>query len=521
MRRSGYIWGRPGLPFLFALLLIAVCGLAACSSRKPLHPPGTEIVVALEAAPTNLDPRLSTDAYSERVGQVLFRKLVRIGRSGEPVADLATSWETPSPTVYRFHLDPRARFHDGTPVTARDVNYTFRWILNPDNKSPHRTAYEQVTDIVVEDDHTIRFELSHPHAPFLVNMVRGIVPAHLGDDPAYRDHPVGSGPYRLLEYVPGVAIRMEAVADYPQGAPPTRWLTFRILPEDTVRLLALKKGEVHLVMSALPPDSIDLLAREPNLVVERGPGTNYNYLGFNLTDPLLSRLLVRQAIALAIDRQSIVDSLYRNQATLATGLLTPEHWAYAADVETWNHDPERARKLLDAAGFPDPPGPEPRFRLAYKTSQNELTRRIGEVLQQQLAEVGIAVSVRSYEWGTFYGDIKSGNFQLYTLSWVGIADPDMYYFAFHSTSAPPEGANRGRYVNPEVDRLVEAGRLATNRDERAVIYRDVQRILARDLPYVSLWHPQVVVVRDRRLSGFELTPRGDYDSLARTRFIVP
>ncbi len=515
---AGWKWlerGRAILPLFFGGLLLAT--LIGCSDSKPTAAsgPASEIVIALEAAPTQLDPRMATDAYSERVGQLLFHKLVRVGPNLEVVGDLAESWEIPTPTRYLFHLRHGVRFHDGTPLTAADVAYTFNWIRDPENHSPHRAAYEQIKRIEVLDDDTVAFELTAPHAPFLVNMVRGIVPRHLGDTADYKMKPVGSGPFKLTRYEPGERLELTAFDDYVDGRPPTDRLVFRILPEDTVRLLALKKGDVHFVLNALPPDAIELLSRQDHLVVERGPGTNYSYLGFNLEDPALKRKKVRQAIAHAIDRRLIVDAIYQGQARLASGMLTPEHWAYRGDVRRYEYDPERAKALLDAAGFPDPPGPAPRIKLTYKTSQNELTRRIGEVLQQQLAQVGIAVTVRSYEWGTFYADIKGGNFQLYTLSWVGITEPDMFYYVFHSDSIPPNGANRGRFRNDRVDALVTLGRTTPDRAERARIYGEVQTILAEELPYVSLWHPEVVLVRHKDLHGFQLSPTGDYTSLAR------
>jgi len=514
-----FLRGRPGLPLFFAVVLVAAAAGAGCTHDRADKgaSAGGEIVAAIEAWPTNLDPRMATDAYSERVGELIFSKLVREGPDLEPVGDLATSWEQPSPTVYRFHLRPDARFHDGTPVTAADVVYTFKWILDPAHGSPHRAAYEPIRDIVAEDDHTVRFELSAPHAPFLVNMVRGIVPAHLGDDPGYAQKPVGSGPYRLADVRPGEALVLAAFADYPGGPPPTGRIVFKVLPEDTVRMLALKKGDVQFVMNGLPPDALEALKDEPDLVIERGPGTTYSYLGFNLRDPILQKHAVREAIARAIDRDAIIAGVYRGQARPATGLLPPGHWAYNGDVPKYAYDPEAAKRLLDGAGYPDPEGPAPRFSLTYKTSQNQLTRRIGEVLQEQLAQVGIEVAVRSFEWGTFYADIKAGNFQLYTLSWVGVTDPDIYHYVFHSESIPPDGANRGRYANPDLDVLLERGRAEGDREARKAIYGEVQRIVARDLPYVSLWHPESVLVRDRRLTGFVLSPTGDYATLAHAR----
>jgi peptide/nickel transport system substrate-binding protein len=175
--------------------------------------------------------------------------------------------------------------------------------------------------------------------------------------------------------------------------------------------------------------------------------------------------------------------------------------------------------MLDRAGYPDPDGdgPKPRFTLSYKTSQNELRRRIAAVFQEQLRQVGIAVEVESREWGTFFSDIRKGSFQLYGLTWVGIADPDIFHYAFHSSQVPPEGANRGRYANPELDRLVEAGRRERSRAKRVEIYRKVQLLLSRDLPVVPLWVHRNLLLRDRRLAGFTLTPDEDYTSVKEMR----
>ena len=199
----------------------------------------------------------------------------------------------------------------------------------------------------------------------------------------------------------------------------------------------------------------------------------------------------------------------------ATGVLSPLNWSYEPAVEVYGYDPEKAKRLLDEAGYRDPdgPGPAKRFTLTYKTSQNELRRRIGEAIQGLLGEVGIDVKMRSYEWGTFFSDIRKGNFQIYTLTWVGITDPDIYYYLFHSKSIPPDGANRGAYLNPEMDLLIERGRVLQDREERKEVYGRIQKILARDLPYVSLWNEVNVVVVDPRVRGFVLRPDGDFLSL--------
>ena len=189
----------------------------------------------------------------------------------------------------------------------------------------------------------------------------------------------------------------------------------------------------------------------------------------------------------------------------ASGLLYPGNWAYEPEVEHYDYDLDRAARLLDEAGFTNRPV---RFRLSYKTSQNDVALRKAQYVQAQLKKLNIEVEIRSYEWSTFFSDIRRGDFQLYSLEWVSITDPDIYYHLFHSKSVPPDGANRGGYSNPEVDRLLELGRRETDRSKRAEIYRRVQKIVAHDLPYVSLWHPDNIAIFQKGLTGFQLHSTG-------------
>jgi peptide/nickel transport system substrate-binding protein len=184
-------------------------------------------------------------------------------------------------------------------------------------------------------------------------------------------------------------------------------------------------------------------------------------------------------------------------------------------VHTYPYDPEKAQALLDEAGYPDPDGngPEPRLKIVYKTSTNALRIRVGEVLQDQLKKVGIEVSeIQAFEWAKFYQDVKDGNFQMYTLQWVGITEPDIFHSIFHSSMTPPNGRNRGRYSNPKIDELTDKGRLVLDVEERKKIYSEIQKILAEELPYVFMWYPHNIVVMDEKLQGFTLYPDGDFAS---------
>ncbi len=495
--------GRYNLSLLIFLLT------AACAAPPPAHL--SPFVVAIESAPTQLDPRLATDAYSERIGQLLFSRLIRINSFGEITPDLAKKWEIKRETTYIFHLKEGVSFHDGTPLTSEDVRYTYESILDTAWVSPHRKMYNVIDRIETPDAATVRFILKKPHAPFLYSLTRGIVPKHAASIPSFSIHPLGSGPFYFVQNDPDHAIALSAYSNYFGGAPRISRLLFRIIPEESVRLLELEKGNIDLIQNAFPPDAFPRLRRNRRFKMMHAPGTTYSYMGFNLRDPILKDIRVRRAIALAINREEIAKYIFKGLALPADGLLPPSHWAYSSKVATYSYNPEIAKRLLDEAGHRAHSGP--RFTLTHKTSQNELARRVVEVLQQQLAEIGIKVDIRSHEWGTFYGDIKRGNFQMFTLSWVGVEDPDIYYNVFHSQSVPPDGSNRGHYQNAAIDQLVEKGRLTFDRNSRKMVYAKVQKILSEELPYVSLWHTENVAVMKKEVQGYTLYPDGDFYSL--------
>ncbi len=499
------------LPFL---IIILIAFITACGSKG--IPPDT-VVIGIESTPTNLDPRLATDANSSRLIGLIFSGLMRQDETGLIRPDLAKTWKIEDPQTYLFHLKKGLRFHDGTPLTSADVKYTFESILDPATGSPHKSTFEMIERIETPDEQTIRFMLKEPFAPFLLGMTMGIVPskraAAQGDD--FTKEPIGTGPFLLKDQDPGERYTLSANPDYFGGTPKLTSVVFRIVPDNTIRFLELRKGSINLLFNGIELDYIRLVKNNSDLQLLTGPGVNYSYIGFNLMDPILKKLKVRKAIAHAVNRDEIIRHLLKGTAHPATGLLSPLNWAYHGDVPTYDYDPEQSLRLLDEAGFPDPDGDGPgvRFTLTFKTSQDELRKRIAAALQQQLKEVGIGIEIRSYEWGTFYGDIKSGNFQIYTLSWVGVTDPDIYYYIFHSTNVPPNGANRGRYANPEVNAFLRSARRALDLERRKQHYSRIQEILARDLPYVSLWHYDNVVVMRKNIHGFVLDPRGDLFSL--------
>jgi peptide/nickel transport system substrate-binding protein len=418
-----------------------------------------------------------------------------------------------------FYLKKGVKFHDGSEFTAEDVKYTFESVLDPEINSPKAYAFENVEAIEISDPYTVTFRLKEVSAPFLLDMVLPIVPKKAAEQEVgekFTETLIGTGPFKLTEWAHDEQVVFEANAEHFAGTPKVDKVVLKIIPDDTVRFLELKQGNVDLVQNAIPPDMVPIARETKGLKVIEKESIVIYYLGINLEDPILQNVKVRQALAHAIDRQSIVDYLIKGQAALATGLLFPAKWAYEADVKSYDYDVEAAKALLDEAGYPDPDGdgPEARFSLVYKTSTAPLRIRIGEVLQDQLKQVGIEITeIQTFEWAKFYDDIKSGNFQLFSLRWVGITEPDIFYSIFHSKMTPPDGRNRGRYVSARIDELVEQGRRTIDIEERKKIYSEVQQILAEELPYVYLWYPHDIVVMNERVQGFTVYPDGDFASM--------
>ena len=287
---------------------------------------------------------------------------------------------------------------------------------------------------------------------------------------------------------------------------------FAIVPDMTTRALELRKGTADIAINSLTPDMVVTLQKEPTLSVLRGPGTVLQYMGFNYRDPILKDVRVRQALAYAIDRRPMLEYLWRGFAQPAASILPPQSWAYSADVASYNYDPERARQLLDSAGYRAIAGV--RFHLMMKTSTDENTRLMVAVLQQQLRQVQIQLDIRTFEFGTFFADVSRGAFQFYSLRWIGgNEDPDIFEYAFHSSKFTPNGANRSFYSNPQVDRFIDQARSELDQEQRKQLYAQIQRILAEELPSINLWYLDNVLVHSRRVTNITLNPPGNYDFL--------
>jgi peptide/nickel transport system substrate-binding protein len=513
--RSGQqCWGRSRMrrPVRWASALLgslALFPLVSCSSR----PDPNTLVMVIESSPTNLDPRVGIDAFSERIDNLIFDDLLSRGEDLNVAPGLADRWDIPDALTYVFHLHKGVRFHDGRPLTSRDVKWTFDSLLQGKIRSTKAAVYRFVERIDAPDDVTVVFHMKEQDATLLWNLsdgAMGIVPYGSGDE--MTQHPIGSGPFKFVSAETDREIIVERNDDYWGEHAKLARVRFAVVPDATTRALELRKGSADVDINSLTPDNVYTLSQDPNLLVERGSGTRLAYMGFNLRDPILQDARVRQAIAYALDRGPIIEYLWRGEAQPARSVLPPQSWAYDGDVPAYNHDITKANQLLDAAGYPAVNGV--RFHIAMKTSTDENTRLMVAVMQQQLREAGIVLDIRSFEFATFFSDVQHGAFQMYSLRWIGgNEDPDIFEYAFHSAKFPPNGANRGYYSNPKIDALIDKARREVDPNVRKPLYAEVQRILADELPYIDLWYFDNVLVHTRRVRNLRLNPAGNYDFL--------
>ena len=504
---------RPGRRrFVVALGLLALLPLLpllSCSTK----PDANTVVMIIESSPTNLDPRVGIDAQSERIDGLIFDDLLSRGDNLNVAPGLAERWEIPDPLTYVFHLHRGVKFHDGRTLTARDVKWTFDSLLQGKIRSTKAAVYRFVDHIDAPDDGTVIFHMKEPDATLLWSLsdgAMGIVPEGSGDEMTHQ--PVGSGPFKFDSAETDREVVVERNDDYWGEKARVARVRFAVVPDATTQALELRKGSGDIAINSLTPDAVMTLARDPSLAVEIAAGTRLAYMAFNLRDPILKDVRVRQAIAYALDRRPMIEYLWRGEAQPARSVLPPQSWAYDGDVPTYTHDPNKANQLLDAAGYRTVNGV--RFHLMMKTSTDENTRLMVAVMQQQLREVGIALDIRSFEFATFFSDVQHGVFQLYSLRWIGgNEDPDIFEYAFHSAKFPPNGANREYYSNPKVDALIDRARRETDPDLRKASYAEVQRTLAEGLPYIDLWYFDNVLVHTRRVRNLRLNPAGNYDFL--------
>lgn len=479
----------------------------------------TNVTIAWETAPRTIDPRYAIDANSQYLSELLHCSLIGFNQTGTIIGDLAESWEWKTATILEVKLNQKAIFADGNKVTSDDVKKTYDFFKKTDlpRATPLAGTFKNIKEIKIIDKHQLSFELLESDSTFISNLMVGILPPaqNVNSMVSDSDKVLGCGPFILEQNsVSGMILKKNPKYSLKRAAKIEN-VIIKFVKEESTRFAKLRKGELDIVQNSLSRDKVKKIAiNEKNLKIVKKPGLRTTYLGFNVEDQILKNVEIRRAIAMAINRDLIIKYILNDLAIPAITMLTPSDPFTNPNLNPYQYNVEEANQLLEKAGFPKKG--EFRFELSYKTTQDTTRIGIAKAIAADLKKIGIKVKVQPLEWGRFKSDVDKGHVQLWSLSWIGFKDPDIYRYAFATESFAPNGGNRGKYSNIKLDHLMDEGRLTNDFEKRKQIYYQIQEIINSELPYVFLWHEENFAVMKKNIEGFEIYADGRYTSLINT-----
>lgn len=478
---------------------------------------GADKVVTLA---TNAEPNFnpwSPTGYveSEPITELLFDGLTKWGTDYQPVADLATDWSTSEDGLtWTFNLQKDVKWSDGEPFTPDDVAYTFNNIvLNKDLGANGASNFGSVKEVVVSGDNQVQFKLSSPWSslPNYLAWYAKVLPKHIfdGQDPwsltsFNKEKPVGTGPYSLVNYSPGQSVELKSNPDYFGGAPSIGKVIFSIIPDVNTQIAQLMSGTLSMV-SISDPTLLEKLKSNSNLTINEVPDNNYYWIALDQKQERFQDVRVRQALLYAIDREAIIKGVMKGYGSVATGPIAPIQEAYYdKDVQQYPYDPDKAKSLLEEAGYKlNADGYMAKdgkvLEISMPAGQYGVLVAASQLVQQYWEKVGVKVDLKVIDWNTYVQQVVSNRQYDATLCWWrSPLDPDI--LSYYHSSAAETGNNIPGYKNPDLDKLLEAGREASSTEDRVAIYKQVQELTAKELPYLYLWNPTLAVAMQKNLT---------------------
>lgn len=482
------------------LLLACAIGVSACT--KTYQPGPDTLVVALEAQPLTLDPRFATDATGVRIAGLIFNGFVRVGDNFQVIPDAAEQIEfKPEFKTYSFFLRKGLKFHNGRLVTPEDILFTWEFYRGPG--SPFATTLKNIEAVSAQDwDGRVRcdVQLKKLADNFLLSELPSIkiLPKaeikKYGDD--FNQHLIGTGAFKFDKQVLN-EIRLKSAGAKIEN------LVFKVIRDDFTRYQKMLKGEVDIAQHVLPTERIAEFQKRPDAFnVITYPGLNMSYILLNFRDERLKQRNLRLAMAQSVDRDSVLKYKLNGLAAEATSIVPPNNFYHNTNVKNPSYNMSRARELVKSLKLQNP-------AFVLKTANTPGAIDSGRIFSNQFREAGLDVKHESFEWATYYDDIKKGNFQIAIMKWVGIVDPDIYRDAFHSKETPP-GRNRGGYSNAAVDRLLDQGMDEEKREKRKKIFDEVQKIVHDDIAIIPLWYDRQVAVARKEVLDYAPIMTSDY-----------
>jgi len=510
-------------------LVLAFSFTAAAEERTPeeiIHEytyGGTLVMAETQSPEGMFNPLFSETTYDSQVNDMVFEPLNKIDPQGNPIPALAMDWERDDLT-YTFYLDERAKFHDGEPVTAHDVEFTFKTFMHPDYDGVRASNFmeidgaeefragetDEVPGIRVIDDHTIEIELRSLYAPFLVQTtIFGIVPEHiLGEyevselrGAEFNQNPIGSGPFKFDEYSDDEFTRMSYFEDFRTGRPYLDEIVIRYV-DDQALVMMIERGEVDY---ANPPgENFDRFTEMDNITIHQSTRDGFGYIGINVeADTPVADQAVRQAMAHGINRQGFIDVVMNGLGIVSNSPISQASWAYTDDLNPYEYDPDRAQEILEEDGWEmnndgvyERDGELLEFTMTA-SSGSEFIDQLMALAQDNLNEIGFDVSIERLEFNTMTDQIDDGELSTWFMGWSFGADPDPYS-VWHS-----EGDwNRTNWSNERADELIENARQTLDQVERREYYIEFQQIWNEDMPYIPMYADIYLHTMNDRVRGY-------------------
>lgn len=466
----------------------------------------TTVSIGITNGGWDLIPARDTDFDSNKVYTLIYDNVVNLNSDAEVVPDLATDWSRESDTQFVFNLEEGVTFHNGDKFTADDVKYTYDWIQNNDN--PRKNYVSAVEDVVVENDTTVRFDLTEPYAPFLYKVHAVMWPLsetamnEYGD--SYNQNPVGTGPFQLTSWDSGNKAVLEKYEDYwKDDQPNIDRIEFRILPQSSSKVAQLESGTIDL-LDRMPAQFTDRVENSGNASVITTPGVSSGRIDFNTDVEALGDRDVRRAIAWAIDKQQITQTVLQGYGNPAKSILPDSLPQYNDSISDFNHptgDAEQAQSLLEDAGYSD-------LSFEIKTSTSSRHKRTATLLQSMLNEIGIDTSIQALEGNTFFSQELEGDYEIAVSNWTWFGDPDTLLYLYHT-----DGLNVWNINNEDLDELLEDQRRTVDPDARQDLIDEIQRIVYEEAYSVYTYYPQRIQGISNRIEGYEQYANGSFRSL--------
>ncbi|GAB5046211.1 peptide-binding protein [Thermodesulfovibrio sp. TK110] len=498
------------------LVLFLISSFTISCQKAPDIKEPFNLTAASSADAKRLLPLFASDSASADISGRIFNGLTKYDKNLNIVGDLAERWTiSKNGKEIIFYLRKGIKWHDGVEFTADDVVFTYKAITDPKNPTPYSSNYGPVKEVKAVNRYIVKVVYEKPFAPALESWGMGILPKHLLEgkelfnSPLNR-MPVGTGPYKMKEWITGQRVILERNDDYFEGMPFFEKFITRIIPDPSTMFLELRFGGIDFM--ALNPAQYKYYGEKSYFKkyfnVYKYHSFGYTYIGYNLKDSLFSDKRVRQAIAYAINKKEIIEGVLLGFGTPCTGPFPPSSWAFNPNVKDFEYDPEKARNILHELGWSI--GSDgilikegKRFSFVLLVNQgNEARLKTAQIIKEQLKKVGIEVSIRVLEWQSFLELVTKRQFQAVLLGWSLSRDPDLYDI-FHSSKTRPGEFNFVSYSNKEVDSLLEKAREILDREKRKKLYWRIHELITEDQPYTFLYVPDTIVAINKRIKGIE------------------